>query len=92
MKFSKRSGENHLMSWTVQVQPTAEKYYLKLDKKTQVCVRKALENLEASDESRTTPSATKDIMVFWKTTNWINVLGNSHGAERYSHYLMLFMD
>ena len=41
------------MSWTVEVKPTAEKYYLRLDKRTRVRIRKALENLEASDESGT---------------------------------------
>ena len=61
------------MNWTVEIKPTAEKYYLKLDKREQVRVRKALENLETSDERNTSPSATKDIMVFWKTTIWINV-------------------
>jgi len=41
------------MSWIVEVKPTAEKYYLKLDKRTRARVRKALENLEASDEPST---------------------------------------
>ena len=44
------------MSWTVEVKPTAEKYYLRLDNKTRIRVRKALEDLEASDEPATSPN------------------------------------
>ncbi len=50
MRFSKGSRVNYWMSWNVEVKPTAEKYYLRLDKRTRVRIRKALENLEASDE------------------------------------------
>ena len=44
------------MRWTVEIKPTAEKYYLKLDKRTRMRVRKALENMEASDEPGTSPN------------------------------------
>lgn len=30
------------MSWKIEVKPTAEKYYLKLDKKTRKRIKKAL--------------------------------------------------
>jgi len=34
------------MSWKIEVKPTAEKYYRKLDKKTRKRVKKALQELE----------------------------------------------
>jgi mRNA interferase RelE/StbE len=37
------------MSWQIEVKPTAEKHYLKLDKKTRGRVKKAFEDLERSD-------------------------------------------
>ena len=36
------------MSWKVEVKPTAEKYYLKLDKKMRKRVKKSLLELEKS--------------------------------------------
>ena len=37
------------MSWTIEVKPAAEKYYLKLDKKTRIRVKEAMRELENSD-------------------------------------------
>jgi len=34
------------MSWTIEVKPTAEKYYLRLDKRTRKRIREALHALE----------------------------------------------
>jgi mRNA interferase RelE/StbE len=34
------------MSWKIEVKPTAERYYLKLDKKTRRRIKKALQELE----------------------------------------------
>lgn len=34
------------MSWKIEVKPTAEKHYLKLDKKTRQKIKKALKELE----------------------------------------------
>ena len=37
------------MSWKIEVKPTAEKYYLKLDKKTRKRIKKSLLELEKSE-------------------------------------------
>ena len=37
------------MSWKIEVKPTAEKYYLKLDKKTRKRIKKALQELEKEE-------------------------------------------
>jgi mRNA interferase RelE/StbE len=37
------------MSWKIEVKPTAEKYYLKLDKKTRKRIKKALLALEQEE-------------------------------------------
>jgi mRNA interferase RelE/StbE len=37
------------MSWKIEVKPTAEKYYRKLDKKTRKRVKKALQELEQEE-------------------------------------------
>ncbi len=37
------------MSWKIEVKPTAEKYYLKLDKKTRRRTKKALKRLEQEE-------------------------------------------
>ena len=37
------------MSWKIEVKPTAEKSYLKLDKKTKKRIRKALKELEQKE-------------------------------------------
>ena len=37
------------MSWKIEVKPTAEKSYLKLDKKTRNRIRKALKELEQKE-------------------------------------------
>ena len=44
------------MSWTVEVKPTAEKYYLKLDKRTRGRVREALKSLENKGEPTAMPN------------------------------------
>ena len=44
------------MSWTVEVKPTAEKYYLKLDKRTRGRVREALKSLENKEEPTAMPN------------------------------------
>jgi mRNA interferase RelE/StbE len=38
------------MNWKIEVKPTAEKYYLKLDKKTQTRIKEALRELENTDD------------------------------------------
>jgi mRNA interferase RelE/StbE len=38
-----------LLNWTIEIKPTAEKQYLRLDKTTRVRVKKALINLEQCD-------------------------------------------
>ena len=38
------------MNWKIEVKPTAEKYYLKLDKKTRLRVKEALRELENCEE------------------------------------------
>jgi len=38
------------MSWRVEVKPTAEKQYLKLDKNTRRRIKEALQDLEKSDK------------------------------------------
>jgi mRNA-degrading endonuclease RelE of RelBE toxin-antitoxin system len=38
------------MNWKIEVKPTAEKYYLKLDKKTRTRMKEALRELENTDE------------------------------------------
>jgi len=38
------------MSWRVEVKPTAEKQYLKLDKTTRRRIKEALQDLEKSDK------------------------------------------
>ena len=35
-----------MMNWKIEVKPTAEKYYLKLDKKTRTRMKEALRELE----------------------------------------------
>ncbi|GIW48169.1 MAG: hypothetical protein KatS3mg078_2046 [Deltaproteobacteria bacterium] len=37
------------MSWKIEIKPTAEKYYRKLDKKTRTRIKEALLKLEESD-------------------------------------------
>jgi len=37
------------MNWKIEVKPTAEKYYLKLDKKTRTRMKDALRELENTD-------------------------------------------
>jgi mRNA interferase RelE/StbE len=37
------------MRWKIEVKPTAEKYYLKLDKKTRKRIKKALRELEREE-------------------------------------------
>ena len=38
------------MSWKIEVKPTAEKYYLKLDKNTRTRMMKVLRELENTDD------------------------------------------
>ena len=38
------------MNWKIEVKPTAEKYYLKLDKKTRTRMQEALRELENTDD------------------------------------------
>jgi mRNA-degrading endonuclease RelE of RelBE toxin-antitoxin system len=38
------------MNWKIEVQPTAEKYYLKLDKKTRTRMKDALRELENTND------------------------------------------
>ena len=44
------------MNWTIEVKPTAEKYYLKLDKKTRKRMKKALQELESTDNPSLHPN------------------------------------
>jgi len=44
------------MNWEIEVKPTAEKYYLKLDKKTRKRVKKALQELEQKENLLLHPS------------------------------------
>ena len=44
------------MNWKIEVKPTAEKYYLKLDKKTRLRVKEALREMEDSEEPGLHPS------------------------------------
>ncbi len=37
------------MNWKIEVKPTAEKQYLKLDKKTRIRIKKALQELEQEE-------------------------------------------
>jgi len=37
------------MNWKIEVKPTAEKYYLKLDKKTRARMKEAMRELENSE-------------------------------------------
>ena len=37
------------MNWKIEVKPTAEKQYLKLDKKTKIRIKKALQELEQEE-------------------------------------------
>ncbi len=39
-----------MMNWKIEVKPTAEKYYLKLDKKTRTRMKEALRELENTDD------------------------------------------
>ena len=43
------------MSWQIEVKPTAEKYYLKLDKKTRKRIKKSLLELEKSENPLSHP-------------------------------------
>jgi mRNA-degrading endonuclease RelE of RelBE toxin-antitoxin system len=38
------------MNWKIEVKPTAEKYYLKLEKKTRTRMKEALRELENTDD------------------------------------------
>jgi mRNA interferase RelE/StbE len=38
------------MNWKIEVKPTAEKYYFKLDKKTRTRMKEALRELENTDD------------------------------------------
>ena len=38
------------MNWKIEVKPTAEKYYLKLDKKTRSRIKETLRELENTDD------------------------------------------
>lgn len=38
------------MNWKIEVKPTAEKYYLKLDKKTRTMMKEVLRELENTDD------------------------------------------
>ena len=38
------------MNWKIEVKPTAEKYYLKLDNKTRTRMKEALRELENTDD------------------------------------------
>ena len=38
------------MNWKIEVKPTTEKYYLKLDKKTRTRMKEALRELENTDD------------------------------------------
>jgi mRNA interferase RelE/StbE len=44
------------MNWKIEVKPTAEKYYLKLDKKTRTRMKEALRELENTDDPLLHPS------------------------------------
>jgi mRNA interferase RelE/StbE len=44
------------MNWKIEVKPTAEKYYLKLDKKTRARMKEALRELENTDDPVLRPS------------------------------------
>jgi mRNA interferase RelE/StbE len=44
------------MSWKIEVKPTAEKYYLKLDKKTRTRMKETLRELENTDDSLLHPN------------------------------------
>ncbi|MFH2218934.1 MAG: type II toxin-antitoxin system RelE/ParE family toxin [Pseudomonadota bacterium] len=44
------------MNWKIEVKPFAEKYYLKLDKKTRARMKEALRELENTDDSVLRPS------------------------------------
>ncbi len=39
-----------MKNWKIEVKPTAEKYYLKLDKKTRTRMKEALRELENTDD------------------------------------------
>jgi len=45
-----------LKNWKIEVKPTAEKYYLKLDKKTRVRIKEALRELENTDDPLLQPN------------------------------------
>ncbi len=44
------------MSWKIEIKPSAEKYYLKLDKKARKRIRKALLDLENSENPLIDPN------------------------------------
>jgi len=44
------------MNWKIEVKPTAEKYYLKLDKKTRTRMKEALRELEKTDDPLLNPN------------------------------------
>ncbi|MFC1814194.1 type II toxin-antitoxin system RelE/ParE family toxin [Thermodesulfobacteriota bacterium] len=44
------------MNWKIEVKPTAEKYYLKLDKKTRTRMKETLRELENTDDPLLHPS------------------------------------
>ena len=44
------------MNWKIEVKPTAEKYYLKLDKKTRTRMKEALRELENTDDPLLQPN------------------------------------
>ncbi len=44
------------MSWKIEIKPSAEKYYLKLDKKARKRIRKALLDLENSENPLLDPN------------------------------------
>ena len=45
-----------MKNWKIEVKPTAEKYYLKLDKKTRVRIKEALRELENTDDPLLQPN------------------------------------
>jgi mRNA interferase RelE/StbE len=44
------------MNWKIEVKPTAEKYYVKLDKKTRTRMKEALRELENCDDPLSHPN------------------------------------
>ncbi len=45
-----------MKNWKIEVKPTAEKYYLKLDKKTRFRIKEALRELENTDDPLLQPN------------------------------------